>query len=245
MKRSFAPLLTALLLMLLTACASVTPGEKVTYYHVDMICRAAHEIGCGSLAKPLLVEFEQSDAVEEAWLDRRGVVVALAWKAGTSTTEQERLTKTLFDEHHLTAEPVTDKERAELEKTFRKEGEWFRGKQVDELSKEEAGVIADRIMGWLGEGGEVPDSVAKPLREEIRQLFEDKFVAITGIQELDDAARDELHQNVNAAVVRSLGEERAQKIRIIYEERGISDPEMENCCKNKSKACKTDEHKVP
>ena len=47
-------------------------NEIITFYDVPLVCGAAPAIGCGSRAKPLLIDLEQQTAVEEAWLNRRG-----------------------------------------------------------------------------------------------------------------------------------------------------------------------------
>ncbi len=243
MKRGIAKYLFAFVwISFLSSCAFVSPPEKVTFYDVDMVCSAAHHIGCGSMAKPLFKAMEETDEIEEAWMDRKGVVVGLVWKDGTAASRQEELTQSLFEKHHITGERVASAGRDTLEKQFRAAGLWYRGAEVDELSKEEAGVIADRIIDMLKEGGPVADSIAKPMREEIRQLFEDKFLAITGIDEIDDEARTQLEIKVGDVIERSMGEERKEQVHVIVMERGLSDPEAEGCCKGKMKACKTGEH---
>ena len=226
----------------LASCAFVSPSDKITFYDVDMVCGAAHHIGCGSMAKPLLKAMEETDEIEEAWMDRKGIVVGLVWKEGTAASRQEELTRSLFEKYRIAAERVNAAGRDTLDKKFRVAGSWYRNAEVDELSKEEAGVIADRIIGMLKEGGPVADSVAVPMREEIRQLFADKFAAITGIDEIDDEARAQLETNVGKVITRYMGEDRKEQVRVIVEERGLSDPEAEGCCKDKLKACKTDEH---
>lgn len=194
------------------------------------------------MAKPLLKAMEETDEIEEAWMDRKGVLVGLVWKDGTTASRQDELAQSLFGTYHIGAELINAAGRDTLEKKFRGSGLWYRGAQVDELSKEEAGVIADRIIGMLREGGPVSDSIAAQMREEIRQLFADKFVAITGIDEIDDEARAQLETNVGKVIVRYMGEERKDQVHMIVIERGLSDPEAEGCCKDKMKACKTGEH---
>ena len=51
----------------------------ITFYKTPLVCNAAPEIGCGSRAKPALLELEKNPAVKEAWLNRPGTVVAIVW----------------------------------------------------------------------------------------------------------------------------------------------------------------------
>src|SRR5438105_11958466 len=55
-------------------------GDRVGFYQVNLVCPAAPLIGCGSAAKPLLLELEHRTNVNEAWLNRAGTVIAIVWK---------------------------------------------------------------------------------------------------------------------------------------------------------------------
>ena len=54
--------------------------ESITFYDVPLVCGAAPSIGCGSRAKPLLLDLERQPAIKEAWLNRTGTVVAIVWR---------------------------------------------------------------------------------------------------------------------------------------------------------------------
>jgi hypothetical protein len=43
-----------------------TNSETITFYDVPLVCGAAPSIGCGSRAKPLLVDLEQQTPIEAA-----------------------------------------------------------------------------------------------------------------------------------------------------------------------------------
>src|SRR5258708_36306156 len=62
--------------------------EIITFYDVPLVCGAAPAIGCGSRAKPLLMELEQPTAIKEAWLNRAGTIVAIVW-SGPARTEED------------------------------------------------------------------------------------------------------------------------------------------------------------
>src|SRR5438552_17167690 len=56
-----------------------TSKKDVSVYQVPWRCPAALQIGCGSHAKPILLELEQNPGVTEAWLNRQGTAVAVVW----------------------------------------------------------------------------------------------------------------------------------------------------------------------
>jgi hypothetical protein len=54
-------------------------NEIITLYDVSLVCGAAPAIGCGSRAKPLLMDLEEQSTIKEAWLNRAGTIVAIVW----------------------------------------------------------------------------------------------------------------------------------------------------------------------
>jgi len=46
-----------------------TNKKIITFYDAALVCGAAPAIGCGSRAKPLLIDLERQTAIEEAWLN--------------------------------------------------------------------------------------------------------------------------------------------------------------------------------
>jgi hypothetical protein len=57
-----------------------TNQETITFYDVPLVCGAAPSIGCGSRAKPLIIDLEQQTQIKEAWLNRTGTIVAIVWR---------------------------------------------------------------------------------------------------------------------------------------------------------------------
>ncbi len=72
-------LMTALIIPLLVVAGLIikkkTKPKKpaISFYKTPLVCNAAPEIGCGSRAKPALLELEKNPAVKEAWLNRSGM----------------------------------------------------------------------------------------------------------------------------------------------------------------------------
>jgi hypothetical protein len=68
-------------------------AAQVGFYAVELVCPAAHQIGCGSAAKPILLELERNADVSGAWLNRAGTMMAVEWK--------RYLAKAAFEDHGL------------------------------------------------------------------------------------------------------------------------------------------------
>jgi hypothetical protein len=61
---------------------------SVSFYETPLVCGAAPDIGCGSRAKPMLLDLMENSRVREAWLNRTGTVVAVVWKEGFSNDKK-------------------------------------------------------------------------------------------------------------------------------------------------------------
>jgi hypothetical protein len=119
---------------------------NVAFYGVPLMCHAAPGIGCGSLSKPILLDLESKPTVREAWLDRQGKTLAIVWKDGTATAERSVAVMAIRKAHNLPAVELTDGARDAALQSFRSGGGWHRGADVDRLSEEEAGIIADHLV---------------------------------------------------------------------------------------------------
>ncbi len=71
----------------------VMKDQNINFYKVPLVCNAAPTIGCGSRAKPVLKDFEESKEVSEAWLNRAGTVIAVVWKEESENGGKESISK--------------------------------------------------------------------------------------------------------------------------------------------------------
>ena len=121
-------------------------SDNVAFYKVPLMCHAAPGIGCGSLSKPVLLDLESKAIVKEAWLDRQGKTLAIIWKEGTSAAARAMAVVAIRTAHKLSADELTGAARDTALESFHSGGGWHRGADVDRLSEEEAGIIADRLV---------------------------------------------------------------------------------------------------
>src|SRR6266481_9268988 len=74
-----------------------TSNKDASVYQVPWRCPAALQIGCGSHAKPILLQLEQNPGVSEAWLNRQGTLAAVVWKPDAKRRARQSADKTLKD----------------------------------------------------------------------------------------------------------------------------------------------------
>src|SRR6266496_2162348 len=92
--------------------------KDVSIYQVPWRCPAALQIGCGSHAKPILLELEQNPGVSEAWLNRQGTAVAVVWSPDAKRKARRAAERTLKEgkaqELKRVAGPFLDEKQIEI-----------------------------------------------------------------------------------------------------------------------------------
>ncbi|MFA5803046.1 MAG: hypothetical protein WC879_00255 [Melioribacteraceae bacterium] len=168
-------ILTAVLAVCTMAFA-IAQERNVTFYKVPLVCGAAPQIGCGGKAKPVLLGLEKkNNVVNEAWLNRAGTVIAIVWKDNVSTELQTATADAIFKENKLDVEEVKGKEYKKLLKEFQSGKDWLRGAEVDKLSEEEAGIIAERLVKRINDKAPLTEEKKQNLKKEFADVFKKRF----------------------------------------------------------------------
>lgn len=195
--------------------------EQVEFYEVPLMCPAARGLGCGSRAKPVMLALERDAGVAEAWLDRAGHTLAIVWKASTVHAAREATIAAVSEAQKVSIAEIDADTREEVASSFGSRAGWHRGADVDRLSDEEAGVIADRL--WNRIVAKTPaaarkrDVVRPRLTDAIREylltsspLCEDAFRATllaTVRPHLDDGEGNALTEAIKAGFLPIAGEQ--------------------------------------
>ena len=166
MKKALLTVSMCLMFCSVGARAGDNVKRDVSVYRVPWVCPAAVQIGCGSHAKPILLELERSPGVTEAWLNRQGTAVAVVWKTDANRKARSDAEKTLKEQK---GSRLTGKERTKVLADFESGKNWYRGAEVDRLSEEEAGVIAARWVRRL----EAKTSLSKERADGLRDALTD------------------------------------------------------------------------
>jgi copper chaperone CopZ len=180
-------------------------SAPVSFYEVPLVCHAAPSIGCGSKAKFILVDLEKNtDAVSEALLNRKGTLIAVRWKEAVSEQQKERIIRSVSANHG-----VTINERTQIKPTLvvsLSDGkEWYRTFQVDDLSREEAAIIARRTIADLKKEGLVKSSFEKQFETDIANIYTKLFLSLTSYKDLNVSAYNAVEQQIQAAGEKYVG----------------------------------------
>jgi hypothetical protein len=188
-------------------------NEIITFYDVPLVCGAAPAIGCGSRAKPLLIDLERQAAIEEAWMNRAGTIVAIVWAGPPHGPE---VAKSVFERHE-----VECKERPhDKPASFREKGSWFRAAEVDLLSLQEAEQIAETSVFVPESERLVSVEEAARIKSDIEAYFREELVKLRTKQELLQDIRGKFQQAVLEIYERHIGIERTSEVQA----RGIQNP---------------------
>ena len=99
---------------------------------MPLTCPAARGLGCGSAAKPVLLDLERTPAIEEAWLDQSGQTLAIVWARESPVTERTTALTAIAEARGLSVEELTGEVRATALTGFLSGKGWHRGADVDQ-----------------------------------------------------------------------------------------------------------------
>jgi hypothetical protein len=182
-----------------------TNNEIITFYDIPLACDAAPAIGCGSLAKPFLIDLERQVAIEEAWLNRAGTIVAIVWSGSVYAPE---IAKPIFEKHEVRHQERPGDPLA----SFREDGSWFRGAEVDLLSFEEAREIAETSVSAAKRERLVSVEEAAQIESDIEAYFREELVKLRTKQELLRDAHGKFRQAVLDFFKKHIGVERTAEL---------------------------------
>ena len=163
--------------------------KDVSLFEVPWQCPAAPAIGCGSHAKPILLQLEQNPSVHEAWLNRQGTMVAVVWSPDAKKKARREVEKTLKEQK---ASKLSGSKQAEAMAEFNSGKGWYRGAEVDRLSEEEAGVIAARLVRRVQAKTTLAPDKAKGLEAALADAVAKCLTGKAPVPEGEDERRLEL-----------------------------------------------------
>src|SRR6059036_3141492 len=80
------------------ATAAVT-ADRISVFKVPLVCPAAPQIGCGSAAKPILLDLEKQPGVLQAWLNHAGTIISVIWKPESDAETRRKMAADLKKDH--------------------------------------------------------------------------------------------------------------------------------------------------
>lgn len=154
--------------------AGSAESGAVSFFEVPLGCPAVKNLGCGSLATPILDELEDDAQVAQAWLNHEGTVLAVVWKGSGPAADRRVRIANAFQKSGLEAQPLAGSELESASRSFSARKGWYRGEDVANLSREEARVLAARLIQPVEQ--ELGPSKAAALKKEFQGAFEKCFI---------------------------------------------------------------------
>lgn len=181
---AFGSLTSLCIAQVSNAVSQTRSPDRVSIFQVPLRCPAAPQIGCGSSAKPILLELEDDPEVSEAWLNRAGTLIVVVWKPNAKTQNAVTKLKSQLSAAGCCAAGanVTELEGDSRDAALKdfQSGGWYHGAEVDRLSEEEAGVIAARLVGRVEAKTPVAEDKAKGLQDALREALSKCLIAGNG-----------------------------------------------------------------
>jgi hypothetical protein len=196
--------------------AAAVTADRISVFKVPLVCPAAPQIGCGSAAKPILLDLERQPGVLEAWLNRAGTIISVVWKPDSDAETRRKVTADLKEDQ---ATEMQEKSRDEAVKDFLSGRGWYRGADVDRLSEEEAGVIAARWVRRVQAKTTLAKDKAEGLQRALADVLRKDLTGESARQNqkpprLEDVAREYLDQDQ----IKILGEAKDKGVRALPNE---------------------------
>ena len=198
---------------------SLNLEADVSFFNVPLVCNAAPHIGCGSRAKFIMLDLMKDPTVREAWLNRKGTIMAVVWNEATGAASRPAALKSVFSRYELPVEQVSEADRNAVVENFKAKDKWYKGSDVDALSIEEAGVIADRILRGVSSHVKFKREEDKgAFREDVKAVIQRCFLSIKSFNDLDDSTYHRIEQDIVAVGEKYLGKGNMPNLKIIKEE---------------------------
>ena len=151
-------------------------------------------------------------------------MIAIVWKDKDQT---EKVAKPVFEENNISFTKMKEKEAAPFQKTFRTANQWYRGGDVDMLSKEEATTIAQTSVKFALENNLITKDEAKMIKADVEAYFKEELVKLRTNEELNEDSENKFMKAMHNIAEKYIGKERTEKAMELYE-------------KNCEKQCKKD-----
>lgn len=156
--------------------AAVAAGpERVGLYSVPLRCPLVKGLGCGSESKPIMTRLDADSSVAGTWLNHAGVTLAVFWKEDTDANKRSEAITAAFQDYPAPTELAGDARDPAL-KDFLSGVAWYRTAALDELSGQEADIVASRWVDKITAIIPLPKSVRESLHCQLSDRMRRRFV---------------------------------------------------------------------
>lgn len=238
----FTTIFAVLATLIFTGCGNnktttTADGNIISFYEVPLVCGAAPEIGCGSRIKPLFLDTEKEKQIKESWSNRQGTIIAIIWDAPLKdASARENLIQPLFKKHAIDAKVISDDKDIANYMASMKTDQWYKGMDVDNLSLEEAGVIAEDLTKFAQDKGLINQSEKDSIKYDLEAYFKKELVIVRTCDELkSEETQEKWRKDGYQIYVSHIGKERADSVAGFFDE--YETMKKERCEKDGKKSC--------
>lgn len=140
-------------------------ASNMGFFRVPLACEAVPGLGCGTIATPVLADVECQPGVREAWLSREGTVLGIVWADGRSHLDR---VLAALGRHGIAGVELKDSEHQRNCDSFAAGG-WYRSMHMQDLSAQEARVIAARLVRRLEQNISVSAGTVERLAKSLEE----------------------------------------------------------------------------
>jgi len=188
---------------------------RVSVYKVGLVCNADPSIGCGSRSKPVLLALEGKPAVKEAWLNRQGTMIAVVWK---ERDETEQVAGPVFRENGVPFVRLSNNEAMPYRAELGQGNLWYRGADVDALSREEAATIAMSAVRYALESKLITQEEAAKIRTDLETYFRSELVKVRTAAQLSEDSQGKFREAMFNISEKYIGNARTIEAMKLYHE---------------------------
>jgi hypothetical protein len=212
--------------------ATAEDNDRVLLFKVPFKCEAVPQIGCGSLSKPILLELQRQPNISEAWLNGTGTVIAVISADGADREALTSKVKSTLELSGADGTELTGDDRETALKDFSTRADWYRGADVDQLSRREAAVIAARLVRRVHAKVSVPESTARTLVADLAQIIQNRFISDVkhSKQEFEQDVLNVVRKNLDEKGVEAFREAAAKGMRPLPEDKEGATSGAPDCC---------------
>jgi hypothetical protein len=122
-------------------------------------------------------------------------------------------------------------------KDFSSRTDWYRGADVDRLSRREAAVIAERLVRRVHAKVSVPESTTRTLVADLAQIIQNRFTSDVkhSKQEFEQDVLNVVRKNLDEKGVEAFREAAAKGMRPLPEDKEGSTSGAPGCCSIKTR----------